>query len=160
MAAVVFTHESLCSQMPLAWATPSGYDPEHGERRSVPRNQTQKRKRGNRILIVGRLLELAMYRAEVLERAGFRVSMATDANDALRLLRRGEFDAIVLSYTLATETVESLAEAARAYCPDCPVIAITDSHIPDRRVSPDAVALANEGPAGLVAAVSRVLKAS
>jgi hypothetical protein len=41
-------------------------------------------------------------------------------------MRTGQFDAIVLTYTLATDVMGQLAKAAREYCPDCPVIAITD----------------------------------
>jgi hypothetical protein len=89
------------------------------------RNGPQSKKIGNRVLMVGRLRELALYRAEVLRLAGFNVSIPADVADALQTMRTGQFDAIVLTYTLASDVMEQLAKAARKYCPDCPVIAIT-----------------------------------
>jgi DNA-binding response OmpR family regulator len=110
--------------------------------------------------MVGRLRELALYRAEFLQQAGFAVSTPQDENEAMRIMRRGDFDAIVLSYTLPNETVQQLADSARDYCPDCPIIAITDTSRFDRRIAPDAVALANDGPAALLSALNRVLQPS
>lgn len=118
------------------------------------------KKLGNRVLMVGRFRELALYRAEVLRQAGFIVSTPGDANEAIQIMRHGDFDAIVLSYTLPNETVQRLAESAREYCPDCPVIAITDTSMLDRRIAPDAVAHANEGPGALLSALNRVLQPS
>ncbi|HEX6802608.1 MAG TPA: response regulator [Terriglobales bacterium] len=83
---------------------------------------------------------------------------ASDLDEAVRIMRRGHFDAILLSYTLPSRTVDHLAEAARQYCPDCPVIAIAQSNTQDRRIAPDAVAIAEEGPQALLAALSQVLK--
>lgn len=117
-------------------------------------------KTGNRVLMVGRLRELALYRAEFLRQAGFAVSTPEDEAEAIRIMRRGEFDVIVLSYTLPNETVQQLADSAREYCPDCPIIAITDTSVFDRRIAPDAVAVANEGPAALLSALNRVLQPS
>jgi hypothetical protein len=121
-------------------------------------SQQKKKKLGNRVLMVGRLRELALYRAEVLRRAGFAVSIPHDTSEALRMMHSGEFDAIVLTYTLPTDIMQHLAETARECCRDCPVVAITDSILPDSRIAPDAIALANEGPPALLAALSRVLR--
>src|SRR6185437_14907503 len=103
-----------------------------------------KKKVGNRILVVGRQRELALYRAEFLRLAGYCVDTPEDEDEALRIMRRDEFDAIVLSYTLPNETVQQLAESAREHCPDCPVIAIADTERFDRLISPDAIALAKD----------------
>jgi CheY-like chemotaxis protein len=110
--------------------------------------------------MVGRLRELALYRAEVLRHAGFTVSTPGDEVEAMRIMHRGDFDAIVLSYTLPNATVQELADSARAFCPDCPIIAITETSMFDRRIAPDAVALANDGPLALLSALNRVLQPS
>jgi DNA-binding response OmpR family regulator len=108
--------------------------------------------------MVGRLRELALYRAEVLGKAGFTVSLPDDFDDALRIIQQGAFDAIILSYTLSSETVQRLADAAREHCADCPIISITETRMYDRRIAPDAVAIASEGPASLLAALNQVLQ--
>jgi CheY-like chemotaxis protein len=123
-------------------------------------HSAREKKIGNRVLIVGRLRELALYRAEFLQHAGFIVSTPQDDTEALGIMQRGDFDAIVLSYTLSNETVQELAESAREYCPDCPIIAITETGMFDRRIAPDAVALANDGPGALLSALKRVLQRS
>lgn len=120
----------------------------------------REKKIGNRVLMVGRLRELALYRAEVLRQAGFTVSTPQDEHEALQIMQRGDFDAIVLSYTLPNDMVQQLAESARDYCPDCPIIAITGTSLFDRRIAPDAVAVANDGPGALLSALNRVLQPS
>jgi CheY-like chemotaxis protein len=135
----------------------SNYDPERREQpRKVP--LLRKRKIGNRVLVVGRQRELALYRAEFLRLAGYSVDTPEDIGEALRMIRNDEFDAIVLSYTLPTEAVQQLAESAREHCPDCPVIAIADTEKFDRLISPDAIALAKDGPEALLSALKRVLR--
>lgn len=112
----------------------------------------------NRILLLGRIHELALYRAEVLRDRGFDVRVSTNREDALPLIRRGGFDAVVLSYTLSSDTVEELAEEIRDHCPQCPLVVIANTIYPDRKIEPDAVALADDGPKALVAALRRVLR--
>ena len=145
------------SSLPSIQACLSNHDP---ERRRQPREAPglRKRKSGNRVLVVGRQRELALYRAEFLRLAGYIVDTPDDVDEAIRLIRNDEFDAIVLSYTLPTETVQQLAESAREHCPDCPVIAIADTEKFDRLISPDAVALAKDGPEALLSALKRVLR--
>jgi DNA-binding response OmpR family regulator len=135
----------------------SNYNP---ERRKQPREAPAllRKKVGNRVLVVGRHRELALYRAEFLRLAGYSVDTPEDEDEALRMMRRDEFDALVLSYTLPTETVQRLAESAREHCPDCPVIAIAATERFDRLISPDAIALAKDGPEALLAALQRVLR--
>jgi CheY-like chemotaxis protein len=112
---------------------------------------------GNRVLMIGRLRELALYRAAVLQQSGFVVTAPTDVEDALRIMENAEFDAVVLSYTLPNDVVQFLADQARAHCPDCPIIAITHNKVVDRLVQPNAVAVAEEGPEALLAALHSVL---
>jgi CheY-like chemotaxis protein len=151
-----FASEPVFALLPSFNNDPEGLRREKKGQAHSPREK----KLGNRVLMVGRLRELALYRAEFLQQAGFTVSTPKDENEALRIMRRGDFDAIVLSYTLPNDTVQQLAESARAYCPDCPIIAITETSLFDRRIAPDAVAVANDGPEALLSALNRVLQTS
>ena len=123
-------------------------------------SNSREKKRGNRVLMVGTFRELALYRAEVLRQYGFRVSVPDSTEQAVLRLLEGDFDSVVLSYTLPSETVEQLAEVARESCPNCPIIAITDTQVFDKRITPDAIALAQEGPPALLAALHKVLELS
>lgn len=153
--------EAFASEPVVALLASFNNDPEHPRREKRGQaNSPRAKKIGNRVLMVGRLRELALYRAEFLQQAGFAVSTPKDEVEAIRIMRSGDFDAIVLSYTLPNETVQQLADSARDYCPDCPIIAITDTRRFDRRIAPDAVALANDGPAALLSALNRVLQPS
>jgi len=145
------------SSLPSILACLSNHNP---ERRKQPLEAPglRKRKAGNRVLVVGRQRELALYRAEFLRLAGYSVDTPEDVDEALRVIKNDGFDAIVLSYTLPTETVQQLAESAREHCPDCPVIAIADTKKFDRLISPDAIALAKDGPEALLSALKRVLR--
>src|SRR5256885_7625978 len=125
---------------------------------SPNKRSPQEKKLGNRVLIIGRQRELALYRAEFLRLAGYTVSTPETTEEALRLIKRVEFDAIVLSYTLPSETVQWLADSAREHCPDCPVIAITQKKVVDRRIAPDAVVLAHHGPGAPLSALRRGLQ--
>lgn len=87
---------------------------------------------------------------------GFRVSTPATVAAAMEAIRRREFDIVVLSYTLASDVVEELAEQVRQYCPSCPLIAISDTRSIDRKIFPDATAFAQDGPAALIAALHRV----
>jgi len=112
----------------------------------------------NRVLLLGRIHELALYRAQVLRDRGFDVWVSTSREDALRLIRRGGFDAAVLSYTLSSDTVVELAQEIRDQHPQCPLVVIANTGYPDRKIGPDAVALAEEGPKALVEALRQVLR--
>lgn len=113
---------------------------------------------GNRVLLLGRFQELALYRAEVLRDRGFEVRTSTSRDEALRLIHRQDFDVAVLSYTLSSEMVEELAEEIREHCPRCPLVVIAQTAIADRKIAPDAIALADQGPKALLAALKRVLR--
>lgn len=142
----------------LCLSSGEGYNPSGN---ISPRGaSSREKKRGNRVLMVGTFRELALYRAEVLRQSGFRVSVPENTNEAVLRLLEGDFDSVVLSYTLPSETVEQLAEIARESCPNCPIIAITDTQVFDKRITPDAIALAQDGPPALLAALHKVLEVS
>lgn len=153
--------ETFAAEPTVALLASFNDDPEGPRRKKNGKaHSSREKKLGNRVLMVGRMRELALYRAEFLQQAGFVVSTPKDEVEAMRIMRRGDFDAIVLSYTLPNEMVQQLADGARDFCPDCPIIAITETSKFDRRIAPDAVALANDGPGALLSALNRVLQPS
>ena len=113
--------------------------------------------RYGKILLFGKNRELALYRAEVLSYSGFNVVIPRTRQDAVDAIRQGDFDAAILSYTLSADTVEELAELVRQHSPTCPLITISQERTADRRISPDAIVLAEDGPPALLAALRRIL---
>lgn len=111
----------------------------------------------NRVLMLGSIRELALYRAEVLQLHGFHVQIATNRDQGLDLIHAGHYDVVVLSYTLPDRVVREFADEMREYCPECPVIAISDARRPDPIIRPDQMILADEGPAALLTALRHVL---
>jgi CheY-like chemotaxis protein len=154
--------ESLClfRELPVISLFPAGDEPYLPQRRKAKNKRSSDAKRiGNRVLVVGRQRELALYRAEFLRQAGFTVIVAQDVDEAIRIMQQSAFDALILSYTLPSSDVEYLADAARDYCADCALITIANGRTVDLNVEPDAIASADEGPKGLVSALKRVLAA-
>ncbi len=74
----------------------------------------------------------------------------------MHAIKCGELDVAVLTYTLPNEIVHELADLLREHCPECRLIAISDSGKVDRKIAPDATVLANQGPAGLIQALRRL----
>lgn len=153
--------EQLLSQRP---AVPNSMPPRGGpDKPPSPRDSSKEvrpadKKSRNRVMIVGRIRELALYRAEVLRHEGFQVSTPETREEAISIIRNGGFDVAVLSYTLLSSLVTEIAEEIREYCPDCRIVAIADSTRFDRRIAPDAIALAEEGPPALIAAIHKSLQ--
>lgn len=110
-----------------------------------------------RVLLFGKHRELALYRAEVLRHSGFRVVIPRTRQEAVDAVRHGDFDAAILSYTLSADTVEEIAELVRQHCPKCPLITIAQERTVDRRIDPDVIVLAEDGPPALLTALRRVL---
>jgi CheY-like chemotaxis protein len=124
--------------------------PEGKERRRRPRTG------GNRVLLFSGIWEVALYRAEVLRGHGLEVRTPRSKEEAINIISAGEVDVVVLTYTLPNDTVKELADLVRQYCPGCRLVAISESGGFDGAVAPDAVVVANEGPAALVAAIRRL----
>jgi DNA-binding response OmpR family regulator len=120
--------------------------------------ETVGRNGANRVLILGRLRELALYRAEVLRNYGFQVLIPETDKEAIEIIDDRNFDVAVLSYTLLDTEVQDFVERIRQSCPDCPVLAIAQTTKRDRRIEPDAVVLAENGPTELVAALRTLLR--
>lgn len=111
---------------------------------------------GNRVLLFSGIFEVALYRAEVLRAHGLDVRTPRKKEEAVAIIQRGELDVVILTYTLPSETVNELSDLVRQYCAGCRLIAISESGHMDERVAPDAVVIANEGPAALVEAIRRL----
>lgn len=122
------------------------------------RKESVRRTSPNRILMLGRLRELALYRAEVLRHHGFDVLAPETEEEAMSAIRQGNFDVAILSYTLPDTAVRHFAELIRQGCPDCPILAIAQTAQYDRRIEPDSVVLGDKGPGELVAALRRLLE--
>jgi CheY-like chemotaxis protein len=152
------------SHIPLPAAHPNFQLASGRKRLRAPRtarggkHQSRRADQPRRVLVFGRILELALYRAEVLRSRGYAVVTPRSKADAVRAIQDGEFDALVLSYTVESETAEEIVELARQTCPGCPLITISDSGTSDRRLRPDLVVRANEGPAGLLKALQKVFR--
>lgn len=125
------------------------------DRRKTP---DRRKNAATRVLLLGRVRELALYRAEVLSGHGYRVLTPSNKEEAVRAIRGGNYDVAILTYTLSSETVEEFAQLIREYCARCPVIVITDTNRFDRRINPDETVIADDGPAALVAALRRVTR--
>lgn len=120
------------------------------------RRGLRRKNHGNRILMFGRIRELALYRAAVLQDRGFEVATPSTREEAISAIRKGGFDIVVLTYTLSNEMVKEIAELVREYCPDCPLVAISNSGRRDREIGPDAMVNADDGPEALIATLRRV----
>ena len=147
-----------------AWAgapwTCSGRESERRSRSSQKKGLAGGRKftERNRVLMLGSIRELALYRAEVLQQHGFHVQISTNRAQALDLIQAGNYDVVVLSYTLPDAVVREFADEMREHCPEAPVIAISDAQRPDPIIQPDQMILADEGPAALLSALRHVLR--
>jgi len=104
----------------------------------------------------GRIRELALYRAAVLRDRGFEVSTPADSQEASAIIRNGNFDIAVLSYTLPNDLVQELTQLIREHCSNCPLIVISSNKQIDREIRPDEMVDANDGPAALLGALRRV----
>src|SRR5438105_14439584 len=120
---------------------------EYGPRKDPRPEAAKKRGRstrtisGSRVILFGRIRELALYRAEVLRDRGLSVTIPRDNQEALKIIRHGDFDIAGLSYTLPSDTVQQIAELVRDYRPDCHLIAISETGQADRKDHPDATVL-------------------
>ncbi|HEY3926802.1 MAG TPA: hypothetical protein VGL89_00375 [Candidatus Koribacter sp.] len=114
-------------------------------------------KRPPTIFFFGENRELALYRADFLQKLGYEVVMPETTAQAIVAIRNVPFDAAILSYTLSDDIVKELADLIRQESPDCPLLTISKAAIVDPHVRPDAVIKALEGPRGLASVLRKVL---
>lgn len=108
------------------------------------------------VLMLGRNIELALYRAEVLQNAGHTVTIPKNRIEALEIINSSAFDVAIISYTLSSKSVEELTELLRQKAPQTAIISIAAEGWEDRLIEPDETVLANDGPHALVAALQRI----
>lgn len=144
----------ISALMPIDPDTPSeisvwvgeGTTPRSNWDRASKQKERNTRTTRNRVLLFSGMWELALYRAEVLRSHGFEVLTARNKQEAIQLLKLGDLDVLVLTYTLPNETVHEVADLLRAHCPRCALVTISESARNDRRIAPDATVIADEGP--------------
>ena len=112
----------------------------------------------NRVLMLGRLRELALYRAEVLRHHGFDVTAPATEDEAVDAIQQAHFDIAILSYTLPDAVVRQFVELIRQHNPGAPILVIAQTSRYDRRIEPDSVVVADNGPAELVMALRKLLQ--
>lgn len=147
-----------------SWLIPFFATEHDGPQRNRSTTSADKRKKlnagnnRNRVLLFSGIWEVALYRAEVLRTNGFQVLLPQSKEEAIQVIKGGDLDIAVLTYTLPNETVHELADLLRESCPGCPLVTISDSGRVDRKIAPDATVIANQGPAGLIQALRRFTK--
>jgi DNA-binding NtrC family response regulator len=114
----------------------------------IPANMT--------ILMLGALLELGLYRAEYLKTHGHHVIFPKSQTEAIGAIKTGQYDAVVLSYSLSDKTAVEFRELIEQACPSCPVITLTEKRWYDQKIPSERVVLVSDGPQGLLEAVESV----
>lgn len=114
------------------------------------------------VLMLGTQVELGHYRAEFLQSHGIGVKVVFPESKiaAQSAIRGGNFDAVILSYTLPNEIAKELVDLIDQVCPHCPLIAITRERCEDREFKPDETVLDTDPPQNLLEALARASKTS
>ena len=103
--------------------------------------------------MLGKYLELGLYRAEYLRSHGYQVLFPESKPEAIAIVSAGAYDILILSYSLSDEDAIELRELVEQRCPQCPVIALTEQRWHDTKLHSDKVVLVSEGPEALLEAV-------
>lgn len=109
-----------------------------------------------KILSVGFLLEHLVRRSVALSQAGFTVATISNAAKASRLLREGEYDALVLGPALPESLRNSLALTAKRRNPRIGVVMLYSGSI-DNAEQADAVLNASTAEQNLGEAIRHVM---
>src|SRR5215472_15002701 len=97
--------------------------------------------------------ETALLRAHALRSAGFKVMLPTGTKDAMELLQKKKFDAVVISYSMSNENVAEMTELFRENNPNSPVITITKGRWADLKTDVDSSVDGDDGPDALIDAI-------
>lgn len=104
--------------------------------------------------MLGKHLELGLYRAEYLRSHGYNVIFPATRQEAVASVNAGGYDVVVLSYTLTDGTAIELRDLIEQTSPNCPVITLTEKRWFDQKIESDKVVLVSEGPDALLEAVN------
>ena len=105
------------------------------------------------VLMLGKHLELGLYRAEYLRNHGYIVIFPESRQEAVHAVNAGGYDVVVLSYTLSDGTAIELRDLIEQSCPECPIITLTEKRWFDQKIHSDRVVLVSEGPDALLEAI-------
>jgi len=105
------------------------------------------------VLMLGKHLELGLYRAEYLRGKGHNVIFPESMPEAVAAINAAVYDVVVLSYSLSHESAMELRELIDQSCPQCPVITLTEQPWPDQKIQSDKTVLVSEGPEALLNAI-------
>ena len=78
---------------------------------------------GNRVLLFSGIFEVALLPEEVLRAHALNVRIPPMNKEAVAIIQRGDFDVVILTYTLPSETVNELSYFVRQFCARCQLIA-------------------------------------
>lgn len=105
------------------------------------------------VLMLGKHLELGLYRTEFLRSHGYVVNFPESRQEAVTIVTAGAYDIVVLSYSLNHDSAMELRELIDQSCPQCPVITLTEQPWHDSKIQADKVVLVSEGPEALLKAI-------
>jgi CheY-like chemotaxis protein len=105
------------------------------------------------VLMLGKHLELGLYRVEYLRSRGYTVIFPPSRKEAVAAAKAGTYDLVVMSYSLSHETVTELRELIDQSRPKCPIIALTEQRWHDGKIKSNKVVLISEGPEALLEAI-------
>ncbi|HZR64822.1 MAG TPA: response regulator [Terriglobales bacterium] len=108
------------------------------------------------VLMLGKYLELGLYRAEYLRSHGYTVVFPESRQEAIKLVSRRGYELVILSYSLSDQDALDLRELIEQNCPRCPVITLTEQRWHDVKIDSDKIVLVSEGPEALLKAVQDV----
>ena len=108
------------------------------------------------VLLLSRNPELSRLRAHALERAGFAVTRADSRQEALRMLDKN-FDALVISYSLSSESISEMTELFRQRNPGAAIVTIAKEKGQDMKIDVDFTVTGDEGPEAMIEAVHSAL---
>jgi len=108
------------------------------------------------LLLISANRELSLLRAYALQRAGYSISRADSRQDALGLLNQ-QFDALIISYSVAPEMIVEMTELFRERNPNSPVIGVTQQSWQDLKIAADYTITGEEGPEALLETVETAL---
>jgi DNA-binding response OmpR family regulator len=123
-------------------------------RHSVAKNISGQQEKNLLLLSADR--EMSLLREYVLRKAGFSVTRANSLEDAMVFLNK-KFDALIVSYSLSTESILEITERFRQHNPNSPVITIAKGKWQDRKIDTDFAVTGEDGPGALIETVETAL---
>ena len=109
------------------------------------------------VLIYGRHLPLLETRSLMLQRAGYKVSIAMELADAEQILRSEKIDLSILCHTLSSEQRSKALAKVEGLRPDMKKLLLAASSFPSVEGNAEEIFYTAAGPGALVATVNRLM---